>query len=89
MKPYGGIVALGLLLAADQTPQRPVFRAGVETVQVDVVVRDRNGQPVHGLTADDFIILDRGKPQEVVTFKAVQPEKNEAPSFGSHFPKIR
>src|SRR5688572_15533278 len=65
--------------------QRPVFRAGVETVQVDVVVRDRSGQPVRGLTADDFVILDRGKPQPVVTFTAVERQP-EAPSFARQFP---
>jgi VWFA-related protein len=65
--------------------QRPVFRSGVETVQVDVVVRDRSGQPVRGLTADDFVILDRGKPQPVVTFTAVE-RQDAPPSFARSFP---
>ncbi len=74
-----------------QTPpprqQTPVFRAGVELVQVDVVVRDSSGLSIHGLTADDFVVLDRGKPQSIVTFKAERRERAvAAPSFASHFP---
>ncbi len=52
-----------------QTP--PVFRTGVEAVQLDVTVLDANRQPVRGLTAEDFTILDRGQPQQIVTFTAV------------------
>src|SRR5512145_3125543 len=37
----------------DQT-QVPRFRAGVNAVLVDVVVIDADGQPVAGLTAEDF-----------------------------------
>ena len=64
-------VAGGALLAQSRPPQaqqRPTFRGGVELVQVDVVVLDEQGRPVRGLTADDFTILDRRKPQEIATF---------------------
>src|SRR5262245_6476128 len=61
------------------TPQqRPVFKATVELVQVDVVVRDRDGNPVRGLTADDFVILDRSKPQSVATFKEIRRDQDRA-----------
>ncbi len=75
-------------LAAQQTgrQQTPVFKAGIELVQVDVVVRDRDGLPIHGLVADDFMIFDRGTPQSIVTFKAMRRESAAAASFASRFP---
>jgi VWFA-related protein len=48
--------------------QRPTFRTGVELVRVDVVVLDADGQPVTDLTADDFVIFDRGQPRPVASF---------------------
>lgn len=44
------------------------FRSGVEVVRVPVVVTDRNNQPVRGLTAADFQILEEGQPQSVAYF---------------------
>ena len=54
-------------------PQEPIatFRAGVRAIQVDAVVTDDDGNPVRGLTADDFEITERGKPQPITTFEAV------------------
>jgi len=71
-----------------QQPQQqaPVFKGGVELVQVDVVVRDQSGLPIHGLAAEDFVILDRGKPVQVATFKAVRRDRDAVPSFASRFP---
>ena len=40
------------------------FRSGVDAVTVDVLVT-RDGQPVTGLTADDFIVLDNDVPQQI------------------------
>lgn len=47
-----------------QTP--PVFRSGVEVVNVPVTVRDRSGKPVADLSADDFEILDNKQQQQVL-----------------------
>jgi hypothetical protein len=43
-----------------QTPsETPTYRTGTRLVQVEVVVRDRNG-PVKGLTKEDFtLVADR------------------------------
>jgi VWFA-related protein len=57
------------LLAQQTAP--PVFRSGVEAVQVDVYVTDANGNPVSGLTADDFEVLENGKRQTITTFAPV------------------
>lgn len=54
--------------AVAATPQdRPTFQAGTRLVEVDVVVRNRNG-PVIGLIKDDFTLLDEGKPQQISVF---------------------
>src|SRR5687768_5145290 len=66
--------ALAALVAAAivaQGPQPPTFRARADLVQVDVVVVDRNGEPVRGLQAADFALFDRKKPQEIVNFDEV------------------
>ncbi len=73
------------LSAQQPAQQRPVFRAAVELIQVDVVVRDRQGNPIRGLTADDFVVLDRRKPQQIATFKEVHRETN-APEPRALFP---
>jgi VWFA-related protein len=51
--------------------QVPQFRAGVDLVQLDVSVLDRKGQPVRGLTATDFTVLEDGVPQRIQAFSAI------------------
>lgn len=53
---------------APAAPQKPMFRSGANLILVDVSVRDKKGQPLAGLTANDFEVLENGKPQEVVSF---------------------
>jgi hypothetical protein len=48
--------------------QAPTFRSSVNLILVDVTVRDGKGQPIRNLTANDFEILENGKPQTIVTF---------------------
>jgi len=38
---------------------------------LDVSVLDKDRRPVRGLTADDFTIVEEGKPQSLDTFKAI------------------
>jgi len=49
---------------ANRTPQEPVFAARVDTVRVDVSVR-QGGRAVEGLAATDFEVLDNGVRQQV------------------------
>ncbi len=63
------IVALLLMPGAYPSAQQaPVFRANLSMVSVDVVVRDRAGNVVRGLTEKDFEIREDGRPQQVRTF---------------------
>lgn len=70
--------------AQTQDPQQPVFRTGINFVRVDVIVTDRQGQPVADLTADDFEVLEDGKRQAIETFKLVSlsgvPEPGAEPA---------
>jgi VWFA-related protein len=62
-------------------PQEPIatFRAGVRAIQVDAVVTDEDGNPVRGLTADDFELTEKGRPQAITTFEAVDIPIEEQP----------
>lgn len=51
-----------------QGQQMPVYRAGVDLVVLNVAVLDDEGEPVTGLTAEDFKISEDGVPQEVALF---------------------
>ncbi len=47
-------------------------------IHLDVVVKDASGKPVTGLQAQDFSILDEGKPQKIVSFAAFDGGKTKA-----------
>ena len=59
--------------------QEPVFRAGVDLVTVDAIVVDKDGRPVTGLTADDFILTVDGKPRTIDAFEMVAVRATDAP----------
>jgi len=50
----------------------PTFPSQVEQVTVDVVVTDKKGEPITGLTKEDFVISEEGTPQAIASFEAVQ-----------------
>jgi VWFA-related protein len=53
---------------ADQTP---IFRSDINFVRVDVIVTDRQGNPVHDLKQEDFEVTEDGNPQSIQTFKLI------------------
>ena len=67
------ILAAATLVAQDPPAAQdtPTFRGGVQLIDVDVVVTDRDGKPVRDLTRDDFEIVEHGKPQTVRTFSLI------------------
>jgi VWFA-related protein len=64
-------IGTAAVLAAGQTPQTPVFRAGVDHVAVDVVVTDNHDKAFPGLTKDDFEIVEQGQTQTISDFSFV------------------
>ncbi|MDQ3170777.1 MAG: VWA domain-containing protein [Acidobacteriota bacterium] len=56
----------------------PTFRSTAALIEVDVIVRDRNGKFVGGLTADDFEVFEDGKPQPVQQFYVVAGAREAA-----------
>jgi VWFA-related protein len=61
---YAALLAVSLLA---QTPA-PTFRVATRLIQVNVIVHDRKGDPVTGLTKDQFTIYDQGRPQNIAFF---------------------
>jgi VWFA-related protein len=59
--------------AQQATPQRPggTVSATITAVLVDVVVRDRRGQPVRDLDLSEFQVLEDGVPQTIASFSRV------------------
>ena len=47
------------------------FRSGTALVEVDIIVKDKDGHFVSGLTADDFEVLEEGRPQQIQHFYLV------------------
>src|SRR2546423_580328 len=64
-----GVVALAVLgwMAAGSAILAQ-FTSGVNVVEVYAAVVDREGNPVTGLTREDFTVLEDGQPQTVSTF---------------------
>jgi Ca-activated chloride channel family protein len=58
--------AIGAAVAA----AAPQFSSGVNLVEVYATVADEKGEPITGLTASDFQVLEDGQPQTVSAFIA-------------------
>jgi VWFA-related protein len=50
--------------SAGQAPQA-TFRSSTKLIVTTVVVRNPDGTPVEGLTADDFVVTEDGVPQDI------------------------
>src|ERR1700674_5302637 len=64
----GVLFALVLLGQENQA----VLRVTTRLVQVNVVVHDKSGQPVAGLTKDDFTLYEKGKARKIAFFTVVE-----------------
>jgi VWFA-related protein len=61
------LAGAGLVVAAD-TNGDVVFRTDVSLVRVDAQVLDHNNRTITGLRAEDFALLDEGKPRQIRDF---------------------
>src|SRR5262245_49721717 len=55
------MVACAVPLAA----QQPTFRSTTRLIVQTVTVKDKDGRPVEGLTAKDFVVTEDGEPQTI------------------------
>ena len=65
--------ALAVGAAQQQAPApspnaTPVFRSGISYVELDASVLDKSRNPVTGLSAADFTVLEDGQPQKILSF---------------------
>ena len=75
------VLAVGGVRLYGQAPasqSEPLFHAATELVLVNVVVRDKSGAIVRGLTRDDFTVLEDGKPQAIARTEFEQLDRAPA-----------
>ena len=63
--------SLAVMGQSSPAPQLPTFKTGVDVVELDVTVLDKDRRPVKGLTAADFSILEKDQSQPIVAFAAI------------------
>lgn len=60
--------------------QQPAFRAGTLLIVQNVTVKDKQGKPIPGLTANDFIVTEDGVRQDIAF---AEYQKLDAPPLGT------
>jgi Ca-activated chloride channel family protein len=71
-------LAVAVVPGVTPTQRTPVFRVGLDVVEVTVTARDAKGGLVSDLRADDFVLREDGREQEVLIFApAARPEERE------------
>jgi len=70
------LISIGAALGSP-SQDAPTFHVGTHLVQINVVVRDKNG-PVTKLEKEDFVLTDRGKAQKISVFSATTPGETPA-----------
>jgi VWFA-related protein len=80
--------AVALIAMGQQRPPAPSapptkFTINSNLVIVDLTVKDKNGKAIEGLTKDDVVVLEDGKPQTITFFEpqklTLDPEPPEPP----------
>src|SRR5437764_10534387 len=74
------IAAAIVLSAAVSLAQTAAESIEVRVVNVDVIVRDRVGKPVTGLTKADFEIYENGQKREITNLYEVRARANASPA---------
>lgn len=75
----GASLAIAGMAFAQEKPSQPRFEASAEVVLVDVTVVAKDGEPVTGLTADDFTLTVNGQPRAVHTVQFISSRGMKAP----------
>jgi VWFA-related protein len=56
----------------EEVAEGDVVRVETQLVSVPTVVTDRNGRPLSGLRAENFTLLEDGKPQQIANFSTTE-----------------
>jgi VWFA-related protein len=75
---FSAVLWVPLPAQQPRSPLQPTFRATTRLIVTTVVVNDRGGKPIEGLTAKDFIVTEDNEPQEVA-FVEYQRLDDQAP----------
>jgi Ca-activated chloride channel family protein len=62
--------AMWVAVSLVQEPSRTTFTGGVDLVTMNVLVQDRDGRPVAGLSRSDFEVFDAGARCGIVQFRS-------------------
>ena len=65
--------------ATEDKPLTPTFKSRSQLVLVPVIVSDKNGKHLAGLTKDQFRIEEDGKARDIALFEDVLPGEPSAP----------
>jgi VWFA-related protein len=72
-------VLAAIAVSAQDAPQSAKISVSTHLVQIGIIARDKNGL-VANLTKDDFVVLDRGKPQKISVFSVESGESAPQPA---------
>ena len=78
-------VLVAIAASAQNPPQSTQIHVSTHLVQIGIIVRNNNG-PVADLTKDDFVVLDRGKPQKISVFAAESAASTPQPAAPQPLP---
>ena len=85
------LFTIALHASPQQPPSQPppVFRSGARINVVDVTVLDKEGKPIEGLAADDFLLTEDGEPQTItqVAFQRVESTQGPLPPAAAPPPR--
>jgi VWFA-related protein len=77
------VAVSGVLVSAEQpqpAQQAPEFRSSTLLIVQTVTVKDKNGKPIDGLKASDFVVTEDGVPQQIAF---AEYQKLDAPPLGA------
>ena len=84
--------SLGVITSAQQQSQQqqqppatpadqPIFRSSTRLIVTTVAVKDKDGKPIEGLTAQDFLITEDGQPQDIAFVEFQRLATEAAPAL--------
>jgi VWFA-related protein len=77
----GALFVGAIVFGAPQPQSAPVLlKSSAHAVQLDAIVTDAAGQPVHGLHKEDFVLKDNGQARDIRIFSGELDVEGEAPA---------